>query len=140
MSKSKQRKIVRLHAQQGGKCYFCNCDTHLLESTQNKMTPITATIEHLIPKSKGGTNAPSNLKMSCHQCNSLRGNMHAVEWLQIAKDPQKVADFIKQRELTSLIRKFKQKKKFKQWMLKRTGMFYTHVTVPRHVFDHLFNL
>jgi len=33
------------------------------------------TIEHIIPRSKGGTNAISNLLLSCFKCNNDRGNI-----------------------------------------------------------------
>lgn len=32
------------------------------------------TIEHMIPKSRGGTNNVSNLKLACRTCNSTREN------------------------------------------------------------------
>jgi hypothetical protein len=31
------------------------------------------TLDHLVPHTKGGSNAPSNLVTSCHKCNSSRG-------------------------------------------------------------------
>lgn len=36
--------------------------------------PRQATIEHMIPKSKGGTDVIENLRASCFQCNQDRGN------------------------------------------------------------------
>lgn len=33
-----------------------------------------ATIEHIIPKSKGGTYKANNLTITCWQCNNKRGN------------------------------------------------------------------
>jgi hypothetical protein len=32
------------------------------------------TLDHLVPVSKGGTNAPANLVTCCHKCNCSRGN------------------------------------------------------------------
>lgn len=32
------------------------------------------TLEHLIPRSKGGTDDPSNLALSCFMCNNARGD------------------------------------------------------------------
>lgn len=32
------------------------------------------TLDHVIPRSKGGSNHPSNLLTACHRCNSRRGN------------------------------------------------------------------
>ncbi|WP_445638757.1 HNH endonuclease [Nostoc sp. DSM 114161] len=32
------------------------------------------TIEHLLPKSRGGSNSFENLRLSCFKCNNTRGN------------------------------------------------------------------
>jgi 5-methylcytosine-specific restriction endonuclease McrA len=37
-----------------------------------------ATIEHLTPKSQGGTDDLANLVLACKLCNSSRGNRPAV--------------------------------------------------------------
>ena len=33
-----------------------------------------ATIDHIVPKSKGGTNNIENLRLICRKCNNKRGN------------------------------------------------------------------
>lgn len=41
------------------------------------------TLDHLIPRSKGGgDNAPSNLVTCCHLCNSRRGNRSVEEFAE----------------------------------------------------------
>jgi len=47
----------------GGRCYFCG----------TLLTAETMTIDHLIPKCKGGTNALSNLMPACEPCNRKKG-------------------------------------------------------------------
>jgi hypothetical protein len=42
-------------------------------------------IEHIIPKSKGGTDRPSNLTIACQPCNQKKGNLSLDEFL--AKKP-----------------------------------------------------
>jgi len=37
-------------------------------------------IEHIIPKSRGGSDRVSNLTISCHDCNQKKGNKTAVEF------------------------------------------------------------
>lgn len=37
-------------------------------------------IEHIVPKSKGGSNRVSNLTISCHECNIKKGNQTAEEF------------------------------------------------------------
>ncbi len=44
------------------KCAYCSAENVPLE------------IEHIIPKSKGGTDRPSNLTIACHQCNQKKSN------------------------------------------------------------------
>ena len=137
---SRPKRIVRLHAEQDGKCYFCKCDTHVRTRNQKKIKRNTATIEHLIPKSKGGTNVKSNLKMSCHQCNSLRGNMCAVEWLRIVNDPKKLAAFRRVSELKKEIKRQKRRKKFIKSMLDKYGIYYSHISMPHDQFMRVFRL
>ena len=51
----------------GRKCYYCGA----------KDTPLEK--EHILPKSKGGTNRVSNLTVSCRECNIEKGNKHPDE-------------------------------------------------------------
>lgn len=44
---------------QGGTCYYCN----------NPIYGIKVNVEHIVPKSKGGTNSKRNLVLSCSDCN-----------------------------------------------------------------------
>ncbi len=37
-------------------------------------------LEHIRPRSRGGSNRVSNLALSCHKCNVAKGNFTAVEW------------------------------------------------------------
>lgn len=47
---------------QGGTCYYC--DTPLAGVRQN--------VEHIVPKSRGGTNKKSNLVLACSSCNRAK--------------------------------------------------------------------
>ena len=51
----------------GRKCFYCG----------KKDTPLEK--EHILPKSKGGTNRVSNLTISCRDCNIEKGNRHQNE-------------------------------------------------------------
>ena len=51
----------------GRKCYYCGAKNVPLEK------------EHILPKSKGGTNRVSNLTVSCRECNIEKGNRHPDE-------------------------------------------------------------
>jgi len=52
----------------GRKCCYCGKENTPLE------------IEHIIPKSRGGTNRIDNLCLACHECNQKKGNMTAEEF------------------------------------------------------------
>ncbi|PZD95709.1 HNH endonuclease [Paenibacillus sambharensis] len=41
-----------------------------------------ATVDHIIPSSKGGSDLPQNLLASCSECNSKRGNRSAISYLK----------------------------------------------------------
>lgn len=50
------------------KCAYCGAENVPLE------------IEHIVPKSRGGTNRISNLTLACHDCNQKKGNRTAEEF------------------------------------------------------------
>lgn len=56
------------------KCCFCEiimfADSNFGVTNKNRI----ATIEHILPKSKGGQNSKKNYTLSCYSCNSHRGN------------------------------------------------------------------
>lgn len=52
----------------GRKCAYCGA----------KDTPLE--IEHIIPRSRGGSNRVSNLTLACHNCNQRKGNKTAAEF------------------------------------------------------------
>ncbi len=49
-------------------CAYCN------------KTDVPLEVEHIIPKSRGGTDRVSNLTISCHECNQEKGNQTAKEF------------------------------------------------------------
>lgn len=40
------------------------------------------TLDHVIPREKGGSNKSSNLVCSCQSCNSSKGTKNALTWLR----------------------------------------------------------
>lgn len=43
-------------------------------------------IEHIVPRSRGGTNRVGNLTLSCRPCNAKKGNMYVEEFLRNKPD------------------------------------------------------
>lgn len=52
----------------GRKCAYCHIENVPLEK------------EHIIPKSRGGSNRVSNLTVACHECNQKKDNQTAAEF------------------------------------------------------------
>lgn len=67
----------RLSEAQNHKCCFCGC---VMTEERNKRN--SSTIEHVIPKSKGGPDHPDNFAASCDDCNNKRGDLPVDEFLE----------------------------------------------------------
>ncbi len=53
------------------KCYYC----------QKLLTRTTMTADHIVAKSRGGTDAKMNLVPACFRCNQSKCDMSVPEWL-----------------------------------------------------------
>ncbi|AFY85417.1 RNA-guided endonuclease IscB [Oscillatoria acuminata] len=58
----------------GRKCAYCSAENVPLE------------VEHIHPKSKGGSDRVSNLTLACHPCNQAKGNRNIREFLSAKSD------------------------------------------------------
>jgi 5-methylcytosine-specific restriction endonuclease McrA len=47
------------------------------------------TRDHIVPRSKGGTNVKENLLNSCAACNETKNDMRLLEWIE---ELQKIGD------------------------------------------------
>jgi 5-methylcytosine-specific restriction endonuclease McrA len=63
--------VLRLFKEQGGKCAYCGIE--LIEKYH---------VDHIIPISRGGSNYPSNLAISCQFCNESKGAKLLEEWIR----------------------------------------------------------
>lgn len=69
--KNKTRITMRrIQAKYGNRCYVCGEIIDMKIEAGNLMP----TIEHVIPKSRNGTNKLDNLRLSHSICNNMRGN------------------------------------------------------------------
>lgn len=79
-----QPEISGIEYQQGELAGY-ECREYLLEKWQRRCaycgaTHIPLEVEHLIPKSRGGSDRLSNLVLACHDCNQRKGNQTAAEF------------------------------------------------------------
>lgn len=68
----------------GRKCFYCGKTVSGFE------------VEHMRPKSKGGSNRIDNLTLSCHDCNEKKGTLTAEEFIQQTLSAKKAAVKLKQ--------------------------------------------
>lgn len=70
-----ERMLVRGREVWSGKCIHCNTRLNIALDG----TPISrATIEHIVPRNHGGTDALENLAIACARCNHEKGRRHDV--------------------------------------------------------------
>ncbi|PSB32803.1 HNH endonuclease [Stenomitos frigidus] len=63
-SKQRQSKKAQLGCEFGSECFWCRCKLPLEELT----------LDHVKPKSRGGSDSLENLRLACFPCNNSRGN------------------------------------------------------------------
>lgn len=61
-------------------CTYCGFTTIFPSALPDTRAYRTATIDHKVPTAKGGTNDRKNLCLSCHDCNTRKGDMMPEEW------------------------------------------------------------
>jgi hypothetical protein len=98
----------RLAEAQNWKCCWCGCETVPESSKRN-----SATIEHVIPRSKGGSNDPENLAMSCARCNQHRGTIDADEFMVASLTGFAVIK-VKDRDLAAKLERIKARREKKR--------------------------
>ena len=59
-----------LYEKYGRKCVYCDAEAKAIE------------LDHVVPRSKGGSDRLSNLVLSCHECNQSKGNMPVEKFLE----------------------------------------------------------
>lgn len=67
----RRRRVSLVAARHGWRCYWCG---RKASPDVGKSHPLRATVEHLVPLSKGGGSQAENLRVSCLRCNQARGS------------------------------------------------------------------
>lgn len=69
------RWTVKIDGRYVGFCHYCAIEIHYSDQCFHGEIPPEdlATIDHVIPLSKGGSNHVSNLVWSCRKCNEAKG-------------------------------------------------------------------
>ncbi len=75
MSERTPRKIARLAAEQGGLCAYCREPFGRFEDEAN------ATLDHVVPQSRGGWSVDANLVAACARCNLAKDRMEASAFI-----------------------------------------------------------
>lgn len=93
-SNTAKRIRTKLFHKQHGLCIFCKCSMKAPKSGQRKQEDNYATLEHIVPRSEGGTNDESNFAVSCFACNSVRRSMPFEEFVQIISEHGSARNYV----------------------------------------------
>jgi len=78
----RRNALEALFWEQWGRGYFCDAEMNFKFYSDDLKC---ATLEHLLPKSKGGSNFRENLACACFECNQLKSNMTEAEFAEWIK-------------------------------------------------------
>lgn len=86
-SRSKKRPSMtavrrQLFDEHKGLCAYCRRRTEMPSLIPGKHHDLTATVEHIIPVSRGGKMKGANATLACSFCNNLKGDMTPHKWAE----------------------------------------------------------
>lgn len=64
----------------GDNCCYCGVIMDFMRGKRGAIKPTRATIEHILPISKGGTHTWANTTLACHRCNVSKNARTVDEW------------------------------------------------------------
>jgi len=64
----------------GDKCCYCGVLMDFVRGKRGSIKPERATVEHILPISKGGTHTWANTTLACHRCNVSKNAKTVDEW------------------------------------------------------------
>lgn len=74
MSKGEKTKQKLATRDGGARCRYCGARKKIYEMT----------IDHVMPRSRGGSNGMKNLVLACEPCNRAKGNLPPGEFVAVA--------------------------------------------------------
>lgn len=77
MGNSKAKRLLFLCERQNWRCYYCSAS---IDHKLSQGHPREATIDHKLPKARGGTNHITNTVAACFRCNHRKGALTAEEF------------------------------------------------------------
>ena len=80
--------ILRLCRKQHWECIYCRT---LMSKNYCPTNGRSATVEHMVPVSKGGTRKMDNLAAACLRCNNSKGEMTVEEFVHSGARPIAIA-------------------------------------------------
>lgn len=69
-----------LRRRDGDACCYCGVEMSFAASMRDSRPRNLATLEHVIPVSKGGSHTWGNCALACFQCNLSKGNRERPKW------------------------------------------------------------
>ena len=78
---NRQDIIAALFNIQAGCCFYCDKEVSL----KLKNHPDSATVDHIVPQSKGGRNQAHNYVMACKECNESKSDKPLVVFVMERK-------------------------------------------------------
>ncbi|MFP5219082.1 MAG: HNH endonuclease [Actinomycetes bacterium] len=70
--------VRRLVERDGPRCWLCGNDVDLAASAR---APASPSVDHVVPRARGGGNEPANLRLAHRACNGRRGSrVPELDW------------------------------------------------------------
>lgn len=78
----KRRAIALMMNHQRGLCFYCGGRCYLGKELPDGYPPeLVATLDHVVPRSSGGTDASYNLVVACVMCNEEKGSSRVTDFV-----------------------------------------------------------
>lgn len=76
------KKRSEIYAQNKMQCAYCGTKCHRPRGKGRKSLTM-ATLDHVVPRVLGGSNAADNLVVACNRCNALKNDHSVAEFVAI---------------------------------------------------------